>query len=163
MANLYRYLRFGMLTTSVLASFFSSCASIADATQRRFEIIEALSAEPGDANRGKTIVLNSDKASCLLCHSISQIDEDFQGNIGPDLSLVGNRYSAAQLRFRLVEPRALNPKTIMPSYWQKSGFSQLDRDYEGKSVYTAQELEDVIAYLLTLTKQRSVRSVEVLN
>ena len=105
----------------------------------------------GDAGRGAYIIQHPDKASCLLCHRIQPLNLPFQGTIGPDLSTVGSRYTAAQLRFRLMNPQAINPNSPMPSYWRRQGFNQIDPKYQGASVYSAQELEDVISYLLTLT------------
>lgn len=140
-----------VLTICCLSTFSQSEVHSQDSHD--FEISDPIESRKGDSERGRKVVLNSDKASCLLCHVIQQLDVAYQGNIAPDLSNVGSRYTASQLRFRLVNPQALNPTTLMPSYWQKQGFRQLDPAYKDQSVYSAQELEDVIAFLLTLKSE----------
>ena len=75
------------------------------------------------------------------------------GNLAPDLTGVGNRYNAAELRLRLVDPKVLNPFTIMPAYYQIQGFTRVQEKYVGKTICGAQDIEDVIAYLLTLTEE----------
>ena len=55
-----------------------------------------------------------------------------------------------ELRLRLVDPKALNPDTIMPAYHRVEGFHRVHERYGGKPILTAQQIEDVVAYLLTL-------------
>lgn len=109
-----------------------------------------LSTQSPSVERGERIVKDADKASCLLCHSIAQVNDPFQGNIGPDLSDIGIRSNASSLRFRLMFPQQINPQSPMPSYFATDHNLQTEAQYQNKSVYTAQEVEDVIAFLLTL-------------
>jgi sulfur-oxidizing protein SoxX len=74
----------------------------------------------------------------------------FHGSIGPALDGVGARYSAGELRLRLVDPKALNSDTIMPAYHRVEGLQRVHERYRGKPILTAQQIEDVVAYLLTL-------------
>jgi sulfur-oxidizing protein SoxX len=104
----------------------------------------------GDATRGRTIVASRQTGLCLLCHSGPIPEERFQGNLAPDLAGAGARWSAAQLRLRLVDPRRLNPDSIMPAYGRTTGLTQVGRNWEGKPLLDAQQIEDVVAYLLTL-------------
>jgi sulfur-oxidizing protein SoxX len=77
----------------------------------------------------------------------------FHGTIGPPLEGVGSRYSAGELRLRLVDPKALNADTIMPSYYRVDGLYRVYEGYRGKPILTAQQVEDIVAYLLTLRSE----------
>ena len=116
-----------------------------------FAIPESLTGQPGDPESGERIVRDPDRATCLICHAMPIEGEPDPGNIGPPLDGVASRYTAGELRLRLVDPKRLNPETVMPSYFAREGFHRVAPEYQGRSIYTASELEDVIAYLLTLT------------
>lgn len=109
-----------------------------------------LTVTPGDAVNGRAIVADRQRGLCLLCHSGPIPEERFQGNLAPDLSGAGSRWSAAQLRLRLVDSRRLNPDSIMPSYYRSEGLNRVAPAFRGRTVLSAQEIEDVLAYLLTL-------------
>lgn len=109
-----------------------------------------LTATPGDAARGRTIVASRSVGLCLLCHSGPFPEERFQGTLAPSLSGAGTRWSPAQLRLRLVDGARLNPDTIMPSYYRTSGLQRVARAFEDKTILTAQQIEDVVAWLATL-------------
>ena len=111
---------------------------------------EALDGKVGDAARGRALVANRTQGLCLLCHSGPIPEERFQGNLAPDLAGAGRRWSTAQLRLRLVDPRRLNPDSIMPAYGRTTGLTQVGRNWEGKPILDAQQIEDVVAYLATL-------------
>lgn len=106
----------------------------------------------GDATRGETVARNAANATCLICHALPIADEPDPGNIGPDLSGVGSRYSEAQLRLRLVDPKRINPDTVMPAYYRIEGLNRVLAVHQGQTIYSAQEVEDVVAYLMTLTE-----------
>ena len=116
--------------------------------------MEPLTERAGDPERGRAAVLDRERGHCLLCHRIDQLDEDFQGNIGPPLSRVGERLTAAELRARLVDPTRLNPATVMPAYHRIEGLRQVAEAYRGEPILTAQEVEDVVAFLETLVLRR---------
>lgn len=107
-------------------------------------------AKAGDAERGRAIVANRQQGLCLLCHSAPIPEEKFQGNLAPDLRGTGDRWTEAQLRQRIMDSSALNPNTIMPSYYKATGLARVAPAYSGKTIFTAQQVEDVVAYLLTL-------------
>lgn len=109
-----------------------------------------LTDEPGDAARGRAIVANRQVGLCLLCHTGPIAEERFQGNLAPDLAGAGARWSEGQLRLRLVDSRRVNPQTIMPAYFRSEGHTRVGAPRQGKTVLTAQQLEDVVAYLRTL-------------
>ncbi len=104
----------------------------------------------GDTTRGRAIVASRQAGLCLLCHGGPIPEERFQGNLAPDLAGAGQRWTAAQLRLRLVDPRQLNPDSIMPAYYRSTGLTRVGRAWEGRTLLTAQQLEDVVAYLATL-------------
>jgi len=107
-------------------------------------------AAPGDAARGRAIVANRQLSLCLLCHTGPIPEERFQGNLAPDLQGAGQRWTAAQLRLRIVDASHFNPATIMPSYYKTEGLTRVAATYKDKTILTAQQIEDVIAWLQTL-------------
>ena len=113
---------------------------------------EPLTGVPGDAARGKAVAVNSDMGNCLICHRmpIAEVPEGAAGDIGPDLAGVGARLSAAELRQRIVDPKAIDPETVMPAYHVADGLYRVQKKYEGASILTAQQVEDLVAYLETL-------------
>jgi sulfur-oxidizing protein SoxX len=104
----------------------------------------------GDAVRGRAIVANRQVGLCLLCHTGPIAEERFQGNLAPDLQGAGQRWTAAQLRLRIVDASHFNPSTIMPSYYKTEGLIRVASGYQNKTILTAQQIEDVIAWLQTL-------------
>jgi len=108
---------------------------------------------PGDAQRGRDVFLDRDAGHCLLCHQVEQLDAPFQGNLGPDLSDIGNRLSTAELRERIVDPTRMNPETVMPAYYRTRDLRQVGTAYLGKPILNAQQVEDVVTFVSTLKRQ----------
>lgn len=113
-------------------------------------IVRSLTGHAGDPARGEAIVKNRETGNCLICHAIPDPTERFQGEIGPDLTGVGARLSAAQIRLRLVDPTRLDPRAVMPAYHRIEGFHAVDPRFAGRPVLSAAEIEDVVAYLSSL-------------
>jgi len=111
-------------------------------------IPESLTGTQGDAERGRALVLDR-STTCILCHS-GPFETPFQGDLAPSLSGAGNRWSASQLRLRLVDASRFNPDTIMPSYYRADGLTRVGRNWAGKPILTAAQIEDIVAYLATL-------------
>jgi L-cysteine S-thiosulfotransferase len=109
----------------------------------------SLTGAPGDAAHGRALVLERTN-TCILCHSGPFPETRFQGDLAPDLTGAGNRWSASQLRLRLVDASRFNPETIMPSYYRIDGLVRLSRNFGGKPILTAGQIEDIVAYLATL-------------
>ena len=110
----------------------------------------SLTGRPGDAARGRAIVANRSTGLCLLCHSGPIAEERFQGDIAPSLAGAGSRWSEGQLRLRIVDGARLNADTIMPAYYRTDGLQRVARNFEGKTILSAGQVEDVVAYLITL-------------
>ncbi len=109
----------------------------------------SLTGEPGDAAQGRALVLNR-SSTCVLCHSGPFPDATFQGDLAPSLAGVGSRWSAGQLRLRLVDASRLNPATIMPSYYRVDGLERVGAAWRDKPILSAAQIEDIVAYLATL-------------
>jgi len=109
----------------------------------------SLTGAPGDAARGRALVLNRTN-TCILCHSGPFPEEKFQGDLAPDLSGSGARWSEGQLRLRVVDASRLNPATIMPSYYRVDGLVRVAAAWRGKPILSADQIEDIVAYLTTL-------------
>ena len=110
----------------------------------------SLTGAKGDAARGRAIVANRQVGLCLLCHSGPFPEERFQGDLAPDLTSVGARLSEGQIRLRIVDSTKVNPQTIMPAYHKSEGLRRVAPAYRGKTVLTPEQIEDVVAYLITL-------------
>jgi len=111
---------------------------------------QSLTGAKGDAVRGRAIVANRQVGLCLLCHSGPFPDERFQGNLAPDLKGVGARLSEGQLRLRIVDSSRINPASIMPAYHRTEGLVRVGPAWRDKPILTAEQIEDVVAFLMTL-------------
>lgn len=119
-------------------------------------IPQPLSATPGNPAAGRAIVVDRTQGLCLLCHS-GPFDrtptERAQGNLSSNLGGVGSRYTAAQLRLRVADAKHLNPASLMPSFHRLPPATPAQRvgpAWQGQPVLTAQQVEDVVAFLETL-------------
>ena len=113
-------------------------------------ITDSLTGVKGDPARGRAIVANRQVGLCLLCHSGPFPEERFQGNLAPDLRGAGTRSSESQLRLRIVDSGRINPATIMPAYHRTEGLTRVAPAWRGKPVLSAEQIEDVVAFLMTL-------------
>jgi L-cysteine S-thiosulfotransferase len=113
-------------------------------------IPEPLTGARGNADRGRAIVVDRQKGLCLLCHSGPFPEQRFQGTLAPNLQGAGSRWSEGQLRLRVVDSSRLNPASIMPSYYRVDGLTRVGRIWQGKPVLDAEQIEDVVAFLVTL-------------
>ena len=113
-------------------------------------IPRSLTGAPGDAARGRAIVGNRQVGLCLLCHSGPFPEAPFQGDLAPSLAGAGARWSEGQLRLRIVDASRLNPETIMPPFYRTEGLSRVAPAFAGKPILTAAQVEDVVAYLVSL-------------
>jgi sulfur-oxidizing protein SoxX len=138
----------GMLLATIV-SLATSTASFAQSSSA-LEINAPLVSQPGDVVRGRAIVLSRQSGLCILCHSGPFPEERFQGNMAPDLGVSAQRLTASQLRARIVDASVFNPETIMPAYYRPTGLNRVAPGYAGKTLLTGQEIEDVVAFLVSL-------------
>ncbi|MCE7506270.1 sulfur oxidation c-type cytochrome SoxX [Polynucleobacter sp. IMCC30063] len=113
-------------------------------------IPEPLTQEAGNVMRGRAVVASRQTGLCLLCHSGPFPEERFQGNLAPDLLVSSARLSSPQLRARLVDASRFNPNTIMPAYFRVNHLNRVAPQFTGKTILSAQEIEDVISFLASL-------------
>ena len=142
------------LAHSIAAAVLCGAPLHAQEALRPYEVVgdtipKSLTGSPGDPARGRAVVVKRE-STCLLCHSGPFPEERFQGDLSPDLKGTGSRWSEGELRLRLVDASRLNPATIMPSYYRVDGLVRVAPNYRGKPVLTAEQIEDVVAYLMTL-------------
>jgi sulfur-oxidizing protein SoxX len=128
-----------------------------DAGLVRYEVVGDTIPAPligtaGDAARGRAIVGNRQLGLCLLCHSGPFPGERLQGSLAPNLSGVGSRLSAGQLRLRIVDASRVRPNTMMPPYYRTQDLTRVAPSYSGKPILSAEQIEDVVAFLATLTE-----------
>jgi L-cysteine S-thiosulfotransferase len=125
-------------------------AQVAAYTVADGAIAAPLDGVTGDAGRGRAIVASRQKGLCLLCHSGPFPEERFQGDLAPSLAGAGSRSGEGELRLRMVDSRKVNPASIMPAYHDAGGLNRIGAAFAGKPILTAQEVEDVVAFLKTL-------------
>jgi len=114
------------------------------------EIPASLTGAKGDPARGRAIVANRQVGLCLLCHSGPFPEERFQGDLAPGLEGVGARLSEGEIRARIVDPGRANPDTLMPAYYRTDGLTRVAAAFRGNTILTAEQIEDIVAYLSTL-------------
>ena len=112
-------------------------------------IADSLTGMPGDVTRGRALIVDR-TSTCILCHSGPFPEAKFQGDLAPGLAGAGSRWSEGQLRLRLVDASRLNAATIMPSYYRVEGLLRVGPAWRGKPILSAEQIEDMVAYLATL-------------
>ncbi|MHC2336103.1 sulfur oxidation c-type cytochrome SoxX [Bradyrhizobium sp. USDA 4454] len=142
------------LIALLAAAAFAACASAGAEELRPYTIVGdaipvSLTGTSGDATRGRALVVER-SSTCILCHSGPFPEQAFQGDLAPNLAGSGGRWSEGQLRLRLVDASHLNTATIMPSYYRVDGLTRVGNAWRGKPILSAEQIEDIVAYLVTL-------------
>lgn len=114
-----------------------------------------LTDEPGDVRRGMTVAANTEMGNCIICHQIPlpDVPAGAFGSVGPSLAGVGSRLDEGQLRLRIVDSSAINPATVMPPYHRTEGLERVADRFAGQPILSAQQVEDLVAFLQTLTDE----------
>jgi sulfur-oxidizing protein SoxX len=161
-----------MVQGGIMKRILSTCAAIAIATvafsegvapddvnfSEYGEVEASLSGQAGDAAAGLEIMVARGKGNCIACHQVAQLEEyPFHGEVGPELTFVGEYRTAEELRGIVANAKMTFEGSIMPAFYRTSGFTRPGNAFTGKAaegelspLLTAQEIEDVVAYLLTL-------------
>lgn len=113
-------------------------------------IAKSLTGKPGNAKNGRKLAINRKQGNCLACHVMPIPEQTFHGLIGPDLNGVAGRRTAGEVRMLIVNPKLANPGTIMPAFYRKDGFNRVMKKFQGKTMLSAQQVEDLVAYTMTL-------------
>ena len=114
----------------------------------------SLTAQAGDPAAGRKVFMNRKQGNCLACHANEDMsDQSFHGEVGPALDGVADRWEAAELRGIVVNSKMMFEGTIMPAFYKNAGFERNLKNFQGKSILNAQQVEDVVAYLLTLKEE----------
>ncbi len=112
---------------------------------------KSLTGTPGNADAGKKVFLTRTLGNCLACHQVTSLkSEEFHGEFGPSLDGVAGRYTEAQLRLIVADPKRIFTNTVMPAFYKNDGLSRVRPEFAGKPILTAAQVEDVIAFLKTL-------------
>nr|WP_298720836.1 sulfur oxidation c-type cytochrome SoxX [uncultured Steroidobacter sp.] len=150
-----KWLAWTLCALTTVASATSTQQSVRPYAVTGDAIEKSLTGQAGDAKRGAELIQQRHKSLCVLCHSGPFPEPHLQGTLAPDLTGIGERLSAGQLRLRIVDMKRLNPASIMPTYY---GVVPNDRNtrvadaWRDKPVLTAEEIEDLVAYLQTLRR-----------
>jgi sulfur-oxidizing protein SoxX len=112
-------------------------------------IPDSLTKARGDVARGRALVVDR-TSTCILCHNGPFPELKFQGDLAPGLAGSGSRWSEGQLRLRLVDASRFNAATIMPSYYRVDGLHRVGPAWRGRPILSAEQIEDIVAYLVTL-------------
>ena len=146
-----------LLGVAILAiASMAAPANVAADELVKFKIVngssipDSLTGKAGDPMKGRETAIHRKKGNCLACHALPAPEQPYHGEVGPDLNEVAGRLSEGEIRLRIVNPKYANPGTIMPAFYRTEGLHRVAKKFEGKPMLTAEEVEDVVAYLMTL-------------
>jgi sulfur-oxidizing protein SoxX len=150
-------------TTLILASMLISGTAWADTAYEAVAFVdgavaESLTGTPGDAAEGRKVMESKALGNCVTCHQVTAMaDVPFHGEIGPSLDGAADRWDEAQLRGIIANAKMTFEGSMMPSFYKTTGFIRPGDAFTGKAateplapLLTGQQIEDVVAYLLTL-------------
>ena len=142
-----------------LAALIAPCACSGEAHEQRLAepvtiegdaIPAPLGGETGDADRGRRVFTEREQGHCVLCHAVDGLEADFQGNVGPPLSGLGERLTPGQIRLRIADAQRIWPETVMPSYYRTGSLNQVGEAWAGEPALSARQIEDLVAWLSSL-------------
>ncbi|WP_299690524.1 sulfur oxidation c-type cytochrome SoxX [uncultured Tateyamaria sp.] len=147
---------FGMTVAAALAASVAvaeevkpTAVSFVDGT-----VEQSLTGQAGDAVEGRKVFANRKQGNCLACHTNADLSEEsFHGEVGPPMDGVADRWTQAELRGIVTNSKMMFEGTIMPAFYVDAGYTRPLDDFAGQSILTAQQVEDVVAYLMTLKEQ----------
>ena len=114
-------------------------------------VARSLTGALGDPQKGRVAMISANKGNCIACHRVAALSsEPSHGDLGPTLNGVGIRYTEAQLRQLVIDPKLFFQNTIMPAFHVTEGLDRVPATFAGQPILTATEVEDVVAFLKTL-------------
>ena len=148
----------GAISLVFAASSAGAETAPADVTFSDGAVEASLSGAPGNADEGMKVMTTRGLGNCIACHEVTALnDHPFHGEVGPPLDGVGDRWSEAELRGIVANAKMMFDETVMPAFYKSSGFVRPGNGFSGKAaegdlppLLTPQQIEDVVAYLLTL-------------
>lgn len=147
-----RILMIAAVTTFGVSAVVAETLAPVQVTFEDGAVMQSLSGAAGDPDAGRDVFANRKLGNCLACHMNEDWSEQsFHGEVGPPLDGVGDRWSAAELRGIVANSKMMFPDSIMPAFYVDAGFDRPLEKFAGKSILTAQQVEDVVTYLQTLT------------
>lgn len=142
------------LATTIISSLAAVCQAEEPVA---FEIVDetsipaSLTGAPGDPDRGREVFIDRKLGNCLGCHTVTELAaEPFHGEVGPPLDGVADRYEEGGIRLQVVNAKVANPDTIMPGFYVIEGLHRVAEDFQGKTIISAEQVEDLVAYLMTM-------------
>ena len=140
----------GAVVFCVVAAFGARAGELVKYKVVDVAIPQSLTGKAGDPAKGRKTAINRRKGNCLACHVLPIPEQADHGLVGPPLNEVASRLSAGQIRLRIVNPKVVNPDTIMPAFYRTKGLHRVQKKWQGKTIISAQDVEDITAYLMTL-------------
>jgi len=150
----------GAKTKAIMAAGFALTVAIATnataAEMAMYKVVKgesipkSLTGKAGDPANGRKLAIDRKKGNCLACHVMPIPEQSFHGLVGPELKGVAGRLSEGEIRLRIVNSKIVNPDTIMPAFYKKDGLTRVLKKFKGKTMLSAAEVEDVVAYVKTL-------------
>ena len=132
---------------ALLVCLLMGCAP-SSPSRERADALETPLAAAGDATRGREVFLQRDEGRCVLCHAAPGVE--VAGNVGPSLAGVGSRLTPAQMRLRIADITRVYPDSVMPTFHRTEGMVRVAPQFRDKPALTAQQVEDLVAWLSTL-------------
>jgi sulfur-oxidizing protein SoxX len=123
------------------------------------KVSASLTGVPGNVEAGEKVMTTRGLGNCIACHAVTQLDNiPFHGEVGPPLDGAGDRWTEAELRGIVANSKMTFEESMMPSFYKVDGYIRPGNAFTGKAaktaelppLLTAQQIEDVVAYLLTL-------------
>ena len=140
-----------LVTVMTAASSFSEVIKPSEVVFQDGAVMDSLTVHLGDPANGRKVFMNRKQGNCLACHVNSDmLDQSFHGEVGPVLDGVADRWEEHELRGLLVNSKMMFEGTIMPAFYRDSGYTRNLKKFVGKTILSAQQVEDVLSYLLTL-------------
>ena len=148
-------MRLKFMALALTAGCVTATSAVAAAQALPFRVVNdgipiALTTQPGDAARGREIAANRQVGLCVLCHQLPMAADRFQGDIATSLAGAGARWTAPQLRLRIVDSRRVNADSVMPAYFKVDALHRVGATWRDQPILNAQQIEDVVAWLVSL-------------